>query len=212
MKATSWLLLAFAASLASVPAGAAQSPPARFRVTPLAAHFNPVQNLPPLTGEGGLYGSGLRDGLGVGASAEWRSPLAGLALRATALRVHSELAVGQLDGARPTDGITLDLVAADLVIGLPAVSRARPFLAVGAGRKWYDFSGADDAPADVAGGYGLRPDDPTLHLGVGVDWAIGRYALGVELGGYESTFTGAGRARSRQHDFVTSVGVRVPLF
>lgn len=214
MKAV--IAIACVAVFCSVGAASAQSSPHRFHVTPLAAHLHPVQSLPSLTAGGRSYAAALGSGLGAGLALDWRTPLAGIRLRASALRTTPELRVRQTEDGGETAPTTLDLLAADVLVGLPGAWRAHPFLVLGAGVKRYDFSSQGSSPVDPASTYGAHASRSTLHLGAGIDWRIGRFLLAVEAASYESSFPPADPGQlggsSPQHDIVTSLGLRIPIF
>lgn len=101
----------------------------------------------------------------------------------------------------------------DAVIHLPRVLESRPYMLAGAGLTHFDFrqtyyraSNQPVVPTDRT--------QPTLHLGLGTAWDVGRYDLFIEGSSFSTRLRDYeidGVKLSADRNYTLTAGVRIPL-
>lgn len=200
---TSVLAGAFALVLA-VPA-AAQAPGLDVKLNPRIGLYVPLTDL----GEVGSDTWALDNSLAVGLGVELQLAALPFGIRgnldyATSSTVNLEsggVEQGETDA-------TLLAISADLVFRpLPRVVVLQPYLFAGGGLKQYDFDlgEAGDFESEV------DESDPTVHLGVGLDFGLGPLALNAEVADYISWFEITDGDSEMQHDLFVMVGFSIGM-
>lgn len=100
----------------------------------------------------------------------------------------------------------------DALVHLPRVIGARPYVLAGAGLKRYDFKQTYYRASNQP----VVPDDeitPTLRLGAGAAWSLGRNELFVEASGTTNRLENRvdGPFSDRVQNFTYMMGLKIPL-
>jgi hypothetical protein len=115
----------------------------------------------------------------------------------------------------PVAPSSLLALTGDLLLRTPRIWRVQPYVLAGGGIKHYNFA-QSKLSGEFAAAYERDVTDPTLHLGLGTDWRVGRYGITAEASNYFSMFdVQPGVQPSSEHmqnDILYRVGIRVPLF
>lgn len=107
----------------------------------------------------------------------------------------------------PTDAKML-AVSADLMLRiLPRIIIVQPYIFAGGGLRQYNFDPTDASASDLK-----DANDPTIHLGGGLDLKLGPLNLNAEVGDYISWYQVQADQNDMQHDLFASVGLIFGLF
>ncbi|MEJ2504319.1 MAG: hypothetical protein P8177_13565, partial [Gemmatimonadota bacterium] len=150
----------------------------------------------------------LSGGLAIGLGVELVLPMAPVNVRA-----NLDYATGA-DLESTVGGTTIEPIETTLLAfavdavwrPFPQFAVVQPYLFGGGGLKHYDVT--EDEYEDFG-----SESDPALHLGGGVDVALGPIALNAEVGDYISAYTlQQGADAETQHDLFATVGFAIGLF
>ena len=113
-----------------------------------------------------------------------------------------------VDGVSGAEESKMLAVSADLMFRpLPRLIVLQPYVFAGVGLRQYEFE-----PADASVSQLRDADDATIHLGGGLDLALGTFALNAELGDYISWYAIQDGADAKvQHDVFISLGIILGL-
>lgn len=228
----------FLLALLGVPLtrAASQTGAPRVQLTPYVGWYSSVDDLRQVPdgtvnpdGTPGAAWTRLKPGPAVGLLAEIRSPLSFVGLRGNLLYVSSDLSILRHTGFKscgehcreftythdPIASSSLVALTGDLVLRMPRIWRVQPYVLTGGGIKHYNFA-QSKLSGEFATAYERDVTDPTLHLGLGTDWRLGRYGVVAEISNYFSMFdVQPGEPANTEHmqsDITYTLGVRVPLF
>ncbi len=149
------------------------------------------------------------------------SPVRGVDLRLNLQRWSPRMNIsGPFDadgGATPNEVLhrtQLTSLTLDAIVRLPRVLESRPYVVAGAGITRFDFNqgyyletGQPVVPADAT--------RPTVHLGLGTAWNVGRYDLFVEGSVHAVSLRDAAMNQplrvNEGHNPTLTLGVKIPL-